>query len=835
MIKNLIIFIIFLTTYFNAFSGVLIKSLYSEKSFNIIDSTATRNVQSLNKNWKVYPDGESKTKLNIPAIFEGTSSLNFETNFYIPDKKNKIYSLFFEGINYSADISVNNSLIFKKSAAEIPFEVELPSDILRVGKNILTVKVYSEVDSKTTIPVKQRFLTPHSYNGIIRNVYLTVKPKNFLKEINFKTIFTQSGISIDAAVTISLNKNSYSNYRLEFEFQPISNSIEPERFSFVLPELKAGEYKNAFNIKLKNPVVWFPENPENYLIKTSLFINDSLTDRTITNFALAELKVAPGKILLNGMPFTIKGSTYYFNNGEYDNLSTQKKIRGQLIRIKNAGFNSVRFAKQYPNPYAVKICREVGLIPLIEMPLNSVPEEIFTTREYRIRYKAILDEMIESYTHFSNMFIVGLGSSFLPNSEATKSFIDEIATDIKQKGYVTYASFTGIPDIFSDGLDLYGIELYSYPIEKIETKFEELRHPYFLSEITYPDYYGNASGYLVNNSTQAQAYYFDKLLDIMLKKDIGFVINSVYNFKSAYSSFYGGYSENNYTRIALLNQSNATNSLSYRVIESRLKNLSKVTIPIGTSINENKPLFILISLGISILMAFVINWRKKFKDDCSRALFRSYNFFADLRDHRILSGIHTYLLLFIEVGSMSLLFTILLYYLRTNILFEKLLVDIGSYRLIDFMNYLAWHPKESFIFLYLFFLVKMVSLAIVLKLFSLSLKNKIDFQTLFYAIVWSFLPFTIVLPVELVLYKILAIDTINIIALTILLILCLWILFRILKAVYVVMELHPLKVYFYGFATIIAILFFITLYLQATNSTGYYIINTFKEYETLLH
>ncbi|MGK9476579.1 sugar-binding domain-containing protein [Melioribacter sp. OK-6-Me] len=801
----------------------------------MIDSTATRNVLFLNKNWKVYPDNESKTKLNIPAIFEGTSSINFETSFYISEKENKTYSLFFEGINYSADISVNNSLIFKKSAAEIPFEVELPSDLLRVGKNTLIVKVYSDVDSKTTIPVRQQFLTPRNYNGIIRNVYLTVKPRNYLKEINFKTNFTQSGISIDAAINLSLNKNSYSNYRLEFEFQPVSNSIEPERFSFTLPELKAGENKNTFNIKLKNPAVWSPENPEYYLIKTSLFINDSLTDRTVTNFALTELKVNSGKILLNGRHFTIKGSTYYFNDGEYDNLSAQEKIKEQLIRIKNAGFNSVRFAKQYPNPYAIKICREIGLLPLIEMPLNSVPEEIFTTKEYRMRYKGILNDLIENYTHFSNIFIVGLGSSFLPNSEATKNFIDEIASDIKQKGYVTYASFAGIPSIFSNALDLYGIELYSYPIEKIEAEFKELKHPYFLSEVTYPDYYGNASGYLVNNSTQAQAYYFDKFLDITLKEEIGFIINTVYNFKSAYSSFYGGSSENNYTRIALFNRPDATNSLSYRVIESRLKNLSKVTIPIGTSINENKPLFILISLGISILMAFVINWRKKFKDDCSRALFRSYNFFADLRDHRILSGIHTYLLLFIEVGSMSLLFTILLYYLRTNILFEKLLVDIGSYKLIDLMNYLAWHPEESFIFLYLFFLVKMVFLAIVLKLFSLPLKNEIDFQTLFYAIVWSFLPFTIVLPVELVLYKILAIDTINIIALTILLMLCLWILFRILKAVYILTELHPLKVYFYGFATIIAILFFITLYLQATNSTGYYIINTLKEYETLLH
>ncbi|MGK9370001.1 sugar-binding domain-containing protein [Melioribacter sp. Ez-97] len=830
------IFIIFLFTAFsNAFSGALIKSLYSEKSAQIIESTETREVRFLNKNWKVFTGEESKTNVNVPAVFEEASTLNFETSFNVPDKKNKIYSLFFEGIGYSADITVNNSLIYKKTAGEIPFEIELPSDILREGKNTLILKIYSGLDSRTTIPVKQQFLTPRNYSGILRNVYLTAKPNDFLKEIEFKSNFTQTGISIDAEAIISINKNSSSNYRLEYEFTPALNPNGAEKFSFNLPPLKAGETKSAFNINLKNPAVWSPDNPDYYVITASLFINDSLIDRTIKNFSIADLKADASGIFLNGNRFTIRGATYYFNEGEYDNATAQEIINEQLIRIKSAGFNSVRFTGQYPNPYAVAACRKIGLLPLLEMPLNSAPEEIFAAEEYRMRYKAILGEMLRNYSSYSNIFIVGLGSSFLPNSEKTKNFIDEIATDVKQKGYVAYASFAGIPDIFSSGLSLYGIELYSYPIEKNEAALDELEHPYFISQVTYPDYYGNASGYLVNNSTQAQAYYFDKFLDLTLKRDFGFVINTVYNFKSSHSSFYGGYSDDYYTRIALFNRPDATNSLSYRVVESRLKNLSGVTIPIGTSVSENKPIFILISLGLSILMAFVINWRKKFKEDCSRALFRSYNFFADLRDHRILSGIHTYLLLFIEVGSMALLFTILLYYLRTNILFEKLLVDIGSNRLIDLISYLAWNPGRAFVSLYLFFIVKMFFLSIVLKLFSLPLKNKIDFQTLFYGIVWSFLPFTIVLPVELVLYKILAMDTINLVAIAVLLIMCLWILFRILKAVYVLLETHPLKVYFYGFLSIIAAASVIILYLQITNATIYYFMNTLKEYETLLH
>jgi beta-galactosidase len=836
MIKTLNIFIIFLFIAFsNAFSGVLIKSLYSEKSSKIIESTETRDVRFLNKNWKVFTDEESKTEVNIPAVFEGVSALNFETSFNVSDKETKHYSLFFEGISYSADITVNNSLIYKKSAGGIPFEVELPSDILREGKNTLKLKIYSGLDSKTTIPVKQQFLSPRSYNGIVRNVYLTAKPKDFLKEIEFKTNFAQTEISVDVAATISISRISSSNYRLELDFTPARNPNGAEKFSFALPPLKAGENKNSFNIKLKNPAVWSPDNPDYYVITASLFINDSLTDRTLTNFSIADLKTDASGIFLNGNQFTIRGATYYFNDGEYDNATAQNIIKEQLIRIKNAGFNSVRFARQYPNPYAVALCRTVGLLPLIEMPLNSVPEEIFTADEYRMRYKSVLGEMIRSYSVYSNIFIAGFGGSFLPNAERTKKFLDEIASYIKQKGYVTYASFAGIPDMFSGNLDLYGIELYSYPIEKIEATLDELKHPYFISEATYPDYYGNASGYLVNNSTQAQAYYFDKFLDFTLKRDIGFVVNTVFNFRSAHSSFYGGYSDDYYTRIALFNRPDATNSLSYRVIESRLKNLSNVTIPIGASVSENKPIFILISLALSILMAFVINWRKKFKEDCSRALFRSYNFFADLRDHRILSGIHTYLLLFIEVGSMSLLFTILLYYLRTNILFEKLLVDIGSNRLIDLISYLAWNPEQALIWLYLFFLVKMFFLSIVLKLFSLPLKNKIDFQTLFYGIVWSFLPFTIVLPVELVLYKILAMDTINLAAIAVLLILCVWILLRILKAVYVLLETHPLKVYFYGFVSVIAAASVIIIYLQITNSTIDYFINTLKEYETLLH
>lgn len=845
-------FLLAVFLYTNLFSEIKIKPLLSESmnDSSIFVTSSTRTVRLFNQNWKVFSENNPQKKIttSLPCSFEGEESLIFENKLYLTKEEIQNYTirLYFLGVNHSVDITINKYNIFKKFGCEVPFEVEIPKDILKSdAANVISIKVSSGLDAENTIPLNQRFLFPKNSAGILRDVYLEFIPATYISDVYFSFSFyeKQALAIINAELTIKnlklLTNSSGSDEvknatRIEVNLQPKNFTSSFQNFVFVLND--KAETKRQFQFLIQNPALWSPQSPNVYICKISLFNGSQLIDELKREISIFDLKL-DNKLTLNNSSFTFNGTTYYLNEADLKKITAYQKIKEDLALIKESGFNAVRFAKAYPNPYALKVCQQLGLFAFVELPLNSVPEEILTKEEFQVRAQNRFKEIVQQYQKFSNALIFGLGSSYLPNSEITKAFLQKLLNSTGRRNILNYASFIGIPKDEYEDITLYGLELYSYPADSLLSILPKLKdnlQKYFISEINYPNYIGSSSGYLVKNSSEAQAKYFEKIIDVITEQNFsGFFINSLFNYSGDFSSLYGG--NNNTYKLGLIDINHNINSLPYRVIESKLNEKQKVTIPIGISKSENKLLFILISIGLSLVLAILINTRKKFKEDCTRALFRSYNFFADLRDHRILSSLHTIILMFIEIGSMALLFTILLFYLRTNILLEKILLSFGENWLINSISYLAWNPEKCFIYFFILFLIKIIVISLIIKLASLFIKTRIEFSSIFYGVVWSFFPSTLLLPVELVLYRILAIGTINIFVIVLILILIFWILQRIFKGIYVLFDVNPVKVYFYGLLLIVIIAGSTLLYYQITNSSIYYIGNTIKQYNLMLH
>ena len=145
---------------------------------DFFDITETRDIILLNGKWKVFPandDDENKVSINVPSVFEGDGELIFEREFPLSesDLLTNSFDLIFFGINYRADISINDIIIYRHTGGEFPFKIELTKDILlSESVNILSVHLFYKLDSQNTIPLKQRFLYPNNRGGIIRDVYI---------------------------------------------------------------------------------------------------------------------------------------------------------------------------------------------------------------------------------------------------------------------------------------------------------------------------------------------------------------------------------------------------------------------------------------------------------------------------------------------------------------------------------------------------------------------------------------------------------------------------------------------------------------------------------------
>ena len=142
-----------------------------------------------------------------------------------------------------------------------------------------------------------------------------------------------------------------------------------------------------------------------------------------------------------------------------------------------------------------------------------------------------------------------------------------------------------------------------------------------------------------------------------------------------------------------------------------LKNANRITIPLGSKADDAPLFFIFMGLGLSIFMGVLVNSKKKFREDALRALLRPYNFFADIRDHRIMSGVHSAILMIILSGAHALLLNNLFYYLRTNLIFDKLLLACGNPSIIDFVSYFAWNPIEAYFLLFVISLILFLSIS----------------------------------------------------------------------------------------------------------------------------
>src|SRR5690606_8662098 len=135
------------------------------------------------------------------------ADLVFEKSFSLTQSQIDNYNIkiFFFGLNYTADISVNNVIINRHSGGEFPFSFLIPRDILRKDKsNILTVRLSYKLDSENTIPLKQRFLFPQNFGGILRDVYLHLIPNISITDLtlsrNYYPVSKRARLSINAKV-----------------------------------------------------------------------------------------------------------------------------------------------------------------------------------------------------------------------------------------------------------------------------------------------------------------------------------------------------------------------------------------------------------------------------------------------------------------------------------------------------------------------------------------------------------------------------------------------------------------------------------------------------------
>ena len=850
-------FILFFTVLGDtSFSQIIFKELPGYQS-DFSDSvffglSETRHIISLDGNWLVYSAKEKDVKkisVTVPSIFKGDADLVFEKTFDLTKEQvaNYKFKIFFLGLNYYADIVVNDVVIYRHRGGAYPFTVDLPRDILNAGKsNVLTVRLSYKLDSENTIPVKQRFLFPENYGGIIKDVYLHLIPNISITGTNFNYTFNSKfnrvSLNVNELIenkefketTDSLHKPKDFELEVTVYNPDMTSSVKSKKQTFQLNKNEQKKFTDV--IELSNPSLWSPESPQAYHIEISLSKGDELIDKVRKDLSIYFLSSAGKNLTLNEKPFILKGATYVPSFGSDGSLATLEQMEKDIRLIASTGFNCVRFAKSVPHPYYLRLCEKYGLLSFLEIPVSSIPADLASNPSFITRSKNYLSEFIRGYKNFLDFTAIGLGSSYLPDLDEHRTLLEALYNVAKGKGLLTYASFAGLDIPFNNKLDLYGVELVDNSLEKDTTKLRLLaeklgKGKVFISEATYFVNAGHTSGYVNEYSYEAQAKYFEDFLDTFSEVDaVGYFINSMFDYRGDYASFLSGYDNNNIYKIGLIDEDRKTEHLSFKVVKSKLQNTERVTIPIGSKRDKAPVIFIVIGLGLALIIGVLVNSGRKFREDISRALFRPYNFFADIRDQRIISSYHSTLMAIVIAVVMGLMVSSVLYFLRDNIIFEKIILSFGSVWLTGIVSYLAWNPFTTILWLSISFCVLIILLILVIKFASLFIKNRVYLTSIYFAVVWAFLPFVLLIPVGIILYRLLAADVANTYIYIALILFAVWVFYRLMKGIYVIFDVASGSVYLYSII-IVVVLASAVLYYEFKNSLIDYLLLTLRQYK----
>jgi len=853
--KNLTAFFFTLFLFVNiSYGQIIFKELprYELKQDDALffDLSRSRSIISLNGAWTVFPanDEDKKTSVTVPSIFQGTGELVFQKHFRLSADQINQHNLrlYFSGLNYSADISVNNVIIYRHTGGEFPFNFVLPRDILKAGKNnVLSVKLSYKPDSENTIPVKQRFLFPQGYGGIIRDVYLKLMPNVSVSDVNISRIYNPRSNSAGIKITANVeNREFRKNNDTTSGGQTFSLKT-----SILSPGgMSAGSAVSDFEVKLNrersvsqqigvsSPMLWSPSDPKSYTVRVELWQGDRLIDISESSLAIYSLSNENDNLSLNGSPFNLNGTTFvpsYFN---YGSLASYSGMERDIRLIKEAGFNTVRFIKNVPHPYYLQLCEKYGLIAFIELPLASIPANLVSNPNFISRSRNYINDFIKGYRKYSAVAAIGLGCGYNPLIERHNEFLSSLAAIIKRNSTcLSYASFNGYDINPVNDLDLYGVELFNTPIADCADALKALKDKIgaghvFISAATYVVNKGSSDGYVNEGTFESQAKHYEELLDYAAENPTAFFINTMFDYRGDYASLISGYNSDNIYHIGIAGEDRSTSRIAYKVISAKLHNTEDVTIPIGSKKDTSPMMFIVFGLVLALLVGVLVNSGRKFREDSSRALLRPYNFYADVRDQRIMSGPHTVVLMFVVAAVAALVTSNMLSYIRESVFFEKLVLSFGNAKLMQVLSYLAWNPAMALIWLTAAFIFLMFLLTIIVKAASFFVRNRVYFSSVYFTVIWSFLPLVLLIPVGIVLFRVLNAETGNLYIFAGLVLFAIWIFYRLMKGIYVIFDVNAGSVYFYSLLIVLLVVGGMLLYYEINNSVIDYLQLTIKQF-----
>ncbi len=280
--------------------------------------------------------------------------------------KDRMIFLGFGAVDYFAEIWLNNIKVGEHEGGYLPFELDV-TQAARAGANTLTVHVDDPLEIFPEIPHgKQSWYGMLS--GIWQSVWVESRAATHIQRVKISTKGEQ--------VSVVVNVRSNLTGLLFAEVVAPNGDVVTRAESDV----------QRFSIQIERPQTWSPDEPNLYTLNVSTDV-----DEVTETFGFRTIETKGGKILLNGIPFYLRGA---LDQDYYPNLictpPSQEYIEDEFRKAKEMGLNCLRVHIKVADPRYYAAADKVGLLIWTELP-----NHILLSEDAKRRARATLAGMVE--------------------------------------------------------------------------------------------------------------------------------------------------------------------------------------------------------------------------------------------------------------------------------------------------------------------------------------------------------------------------------------------------------------------------------------------------------
>ena len=756
------------------------------------------------------------------------------------------FSLVMFGAGEGVEVSLNGEFLTSHPGGFASFVQVIPASYLLVGpENRITVVVDNRLDPRGTLPVRAGVWEGRNYGGILRDIFLLATPRIYVKDVQVEGELDESAARgvIRASVAVEGPDPSEGSLpgipggKLSCVLE-VSEKItgQPVAQSAPVPLHRAADgWEPAIcSVTLESPKVWTLESPDLYVARC-IIVSDSekvstVVDEVSLNTGLRSLDLHNADFFLNGKRIILRGVVWYEDHPNWGSALTYEQMERDIVLIKNLGANAVRFAEHPPHPYMLNLCDRYGLLALEELPIRA-PGAVLAEESFRDLASAAAREMILRDRSHPSVLAWGLGDQFDAGGGGARGFVGALAGQMRSLDGrpVYYALGAGQEDSCSDLVDFVALDGSSEDSRSFKSELEQWRarhreRPLLVLRLGREVQQENKNGYNDPFSQQAQARYFLQRFELLRSMDFdGAFVWAFNDWRGDRPALTVHSGDPTLYSVGLVS-GGREKRIAYDAVRSIFQNEKFVALPAGSATATAPIIYVLSGFVLLVALAYFYNANRRFRESLNRALFSSYNFFADVRDQHAVPAFHSIVLGLIVAGASGVVLSSLLLHFRGSLFLDNVLsLLFVSDRVKALFVPLVWDPLHFILLGGGILFLGLLLLALLVFVLRSFLKTRVYAYHIFTVTVWSTAPLLVLIPIGMILFRLLESSAYVVPALAVYLFLHFWVFLRFLKGLAIVFDARPFKVYVAGWLIALAVLGGLYLYYDLVHSGPMYI------------